>query len=478
MAQLIGSIVPGRTWYIIYLHNLASTEMTALLSAWWMQDPPRPGTEANDTQFPHLQWPWSTRDSAVVPLAELKAFLSTKHDRKLCAVHTFEHHDAEWAYRGLFDDSEALLHELKAKPDNALFVVTAAGPEVIQALGYYLDIAPRFFSSGAVPSSTSNHTFDYAAFHLQFMDRYEAGTYPGEFVRMARDAFVFRFGRNTLLEDRHAVTWHVTRFAMVFWTKPTGSGCLVHLDRGSNVVFDGFKRLMVQNETRAWTKFESKFGWGRTVSYMFRIVYHNWDVFLAEADSHVKMLGHAVLYEETNHDRQRELSLTLHRLCSKWTQVRHRISAAKDVARQLTTHPFFGQDGAETMESLLGKMIAGFDQQVKRIEEIDDYTKSLISMVFSLATFSDTAASIQETKVANELAASLRRVAMLTFFYLPLQVSASVFGMNVGEITLEEGALGIWRFVVLSLCLMGFTLIVWIVWSKQRIAERFWKPTR
>lgn len=44
--------------------------------------------------------------------------------------------------------------------------------------------------------------------------------------------------------------------------------------------------------------------------------------------------------------------------------------------------------------------------------------------IFQLASFTDTAVAIQETKAANSLAASIRRVALLTFSYLPLQVAA------------------------------------------------------
>jgi hypothetical protein len=92
-----------------------------------------------------------------------------------------------------------------------------------------------------------------------------------------------------------------------------------------------------------------------------------------------------VLYQDTNHEQQRELSLTLHRLCSKWAQVRYRIAAAKDVINQLTVHPFFNaHGGTETVETVLRKLGSSFDQQIKRIEEIDDNTKSLINMVYRL----------------------------------------------------------------------------------------------
>ncbi|KAM0493556.1 hypothetical protein ACHAP8_009192 [Fusarium lateritium] len=55
---------------------------------------------------------------------------------------------------------------------------------------------------------------------------------------------------------------------------------------------------------------------------------------------------------------------------------------------------------------------------------LDEAEQHLQHIIFNLATFTDTAAAIQESKAANYLAASIRRVAMLTFFYLPLQVAA------------------------------------------------------
>ena len=44
--------------------------------------------------------------------------------------------------------------------------------------------------------------------------------------------------------------------------------------------------------------------------------------------------------------------------------------------------------------------------------------------IFNITTMQDTRASIAESKSANALAASIRRITVLTFVYLPLTLAA------------------------------------------------------
>ncbi|POS78624.1 hypothetical protein DHEL01_v202973 [Diaporthe helianthi] len=218
---------------------------------------------------------------------------------------------------------------------------------------------------------------------------------------------------------------------------------------------------MTRNETIPPSTWEEKFGLGQVLSELFHIISHNWSTFISEAELHLQNISRVATSSHTSHEQQKSLSLDLHQLSPLWKEVRRRIVGAKDAARQMIYHPFFATSGGvQSIESYLGKIIATFDDLEKRTEELDANTNILINLIFNLATFNDTAVAIQETKAANSLARSIRRVAMLTFFYLPLQISASIFGMNVHEITGNDGDHRIWEYVVLSFSLMALTFCV------------------
>lgn len=94
-------------------------------------------------------------------------------------------------------------------------------------------------------------------------------------------------------------------------------------------------------------------------------------------------------------------------------------------------HPFFsciaGYNGRVAIESYLGKQIKMFEDHISRCNELAEQTNVLISLIFNIATLQDTRAAVEESKAANASAASIRRITMLTFVYLPLSlISVSI----------------------------------------------------
>lgn len=94
-------------------------------------------------------------------------------------------------------------------------------------------------------------------------------------------------------------------------------------------------------------------------------------------------------------------------------------------------HPFFsciaGYNGRVAIEGYLGKQIKMFEDHISRCNELAEQTNVLISLIFNIATLQDTRAAVEESKAANAFAASIRRITMLTFVYLPLSlVSVSI----------------------------------------------------
>jgi hypothetical protein len=102
--------------------------------------------------------------------------------------------------------------------------------------------------------------------------------------------------------------------------------------------------------------------------------------------------------------------------------------ATKDTVTHLIEHPFFksinGFNGRVAIEEYLNKQVKVLDDHLTRCKELAEQTNVLISLIFNIATLQDTRAAVEESKAANNLSASIRRVTLLTFFYLPLTLSA------------------------------------------------------
>ena len=111
-----------------------------------------------------------------------------------------------------------------------------------------------------------------------------------------------------------------------------------------------------------------------------------------------------------------------------WVQVRRRLVSAKDLAGQMIEHPFFaniaGHNGRIAIEGYLSKQLKILDDHINRCNELAEQTNVLISLIFNIATLQDTKAAVEESKAANAFAASIRRVTMLTFIYLPLTLAS------------------------------------------------------
>ena len=108
-------------------------------------------------------------------------------------------------------------------------------------------------------------------------------------------------------------------------------------------------------------------------------------------------------------------------------------------------HQFFVALNAQgIIASEVGKYPLLLDDYLTRTQELAKQTEVLISLVrslhvitgqdarnclpcqqiFNIATLQDARAAVEEAKAANTLAASIQRVTILTFFYLPITLAA------------------------------------------------------
>ena len=125
-------------------------------------------------------------------------------------------------------------------------------------------------------------------FSLQFMERYGTGTRPTESRRSdaTPQARFLAKGRSRPHE------WHVTRVALIFMTdtrKRNFKG-LVHLDNTDQAVAKALETLMVRDEETLPGETEAIAGQGQILAELFHIVNVTWNVFLDEAEAHLRHL--------------------------------------------------------------------------------------------------------------------------------------------------------------------------------------------
>jgi hypothetical protein len=82
---------------------------------------------------------------------------------------------------------------------------------------------------------------------------------------------------------------------------------------------------------------------------------------------------------------QMNLTRDLHSLFPLWVQVQRRIIFARDTAEQVISHPSFHRSGQKPpIREFLIKRIRTLEDQSRRIQELADQTKVLISLVLRI----------------------------------------------------------------------------------------------
>jgi Mg2+ and Co2+ transporter CorA len=95
-----------------------------------------------------------------------------------------------------------------------------------------------------------------------------------------------------------------------------------------------------------------------------------------------------------------------------------------------------------------------FSRQIKLLKsDCDQFLEQQISKL----ALQDARAQIQEAKDRKQLS-------YFAFFFVPLSLASSFFGMNVKE--LDSGSKPVWVFVVVALDLLGISLLITLLTSR------------
>lgn len=66
---------------------------------------------------------------------------------------------------------------------------------------------------------------------------------------------------------------------------------------------------------------------------------------------------------------------------------------------------------------------------------------------------------LKESRKAIQQADTIKRLTILAFIYIPIQTSATIYGMNISEIVQRQRAPSVWTFAVTTLVLLAATLL-------------------
>ena len=445
----------------------------ALRAAWWMSPTPNSTVPTPSTrqtvptvnQPPHKSWPGSKATSGIT-FGELDKFLR-ENQRRRCHLQKFSYSPREssqqqrlWKQSGEVRSASDLITLLQT-PDtedikSTFFLVRDASTEAVQALGHYLDVTPRFFNFGFVMLSTGNTVEDYAFFGLQIVEKYlPVAVTPKTYAQAAPHV---KFGVHE---------WHITTIATLFTKDQDKFRGILHLQANDGAIADGIKRLMTRDEETFTGKGEMRAGQGQVLAEIMYIVRYQWEIFLTEADAHLQDLSKKCVEGELASAQQLRYMRDLHQLLPMWAHAGRRINAAKDLNTSMCSHLFFVINQMhEAFRHYLGKCNLVLDECTSRCDALTVQTQNVINLIFNIATLQDTRASVEQSTAANAFAASIRRVTVLTFIYLPLMLVAAIYGMNVREISHGSGEPPIWSFIVASLLVLVVTLGAWRTWSR------------
>jgi hypothetical protein len=121
------------------------------------------------------------------------------------------------------------------------------------------------------------------------MESYRLGVRPAESRRNDASPHI-RFSTKAGLLPHE---WHVTRVAIIFLIDTTKQNLfkgLIQLDSNDHAIAKALETLMVRDEETLTGHMEAVAGQGHILTELFHIINATWDVFLAEAEAHLRCL--------------------------------------------------------------------------------------------------------------------------------------------------------------------------------------------
>ncbi|KAF9559802.1 hypothetical protein CPC08DRAFT_723702 [Agrocybe pediades] len=401
-----------------------------------------------------------------------------------------EHTDVEGSKRSIFDvqiDSDIRLR--------ALFLKNLSGP-VLKMLGAKYNIEPFFFSSSLnwIPSryqEQRNDNGDHLTICLTFLRSipfrvtnhetpiYAQGASPRSSQTFYADEDSRSDGARLNLNLRDArVPLHLTSNHRLL-VPDILSIHLIRRKQGSIIISyhaEEFpdnhvttasylhQRIRFAGQSVYWQNIFKQYEDSTFVMLLF--IWHTlyaWDEALEHLYAHICALEGKTI--ET-----RELSLTeelhgirghLYYYSSLLNDARKSVEFLQKTRTPIEPH---NSDGASTLERECSNLLAEIDRLESGRNMLDQRLKNAMNLVFSSVNITESKQMHDLTVITSRDSAAMKQIAYLSMIFLPSSFIASVFGMNVKEIT--PGTNGtLVHYVVAAL---PFTLLtIWIIIAFQ-----------
>lgn len=444
----------------------------ALNNAWWLAIEPEHSIPASsssqDEAASHLAWPWNLpKDGVSLRFAEQRL---RRSPGTACNVQKLYYDRSKSPPRWVFSKSihtaedlvQAIQERLPEEADSVVYIVEQMESEAIQAFGYHLTISTRYFNMPHSGRTIGQPVERHLYFTLHYLDHYKDGISPAE---TSKDHVSARYRFQATPGIYHAERWDLTsvKFILVRLREGRSFATLVEIDPIDHAFAKALQFLMIREDEQPFGGAENYAGLGRLLAHTFYMITFIWTSFLREAQKHLHILVRRMnnmLVNATNlaqSDRCVDLRLSqkeqlslrreLHKLSNLWRQVGRLMTSNKHVIDQICEHPFFrsicGCDGRKDLTLLLAPQHRMLIDHIAWCNDLAEQTKSLSNLTWNISQLQDTKAAVEETKVANVLASSIRRVTMLTFVYLPLTLAAvsyySLASQDYWEISFRLG---------------------------------------
>jgi CorA-like Mg2+ transporter protein len=129
--------------------------------------------------------------------------------------------------------------------------------------------------------------------------------------------------------------------------------------------------------------------------------------------------------------------------------------------------------------SKLRQLTLAFDDLRETISELEQHIRDDLSLQVGELSLQESKESIRQSQIALDEGKKVNMLTTLAFFFVPVSLASSIFGMNLQE--MNQSGLSFWVFVVTSAAFLLGVLLMWAIiyqWDKILHAPYIPEPQR
>ncbi|KAF8544142.1 hypothetical protein BDD12DRAFT_873510 [Trichophaea hybrida] len=205
-------------------------------------------------------------------------------------------------------------------------------------------------------------------------------------------------------------------------------------------------------------------------SLFLRNLKQKWCLLFDTAEHHLASTREKLLEKQ---GMDNKLSHNLLRDAQCWTNLRKpmhaHIGKAEEFIRVYEENDYLCDEVWNYTHSLtLSDDLKALKGCTERIDRLDEETKETIQLEFNLVSIHESHISVEMAKKSTVMAASMKRLSWITFIFLPLMFTPSLFGMNVDLFNNHPS----WRwYAVAGIAVQVLVTAGWVVFKFTKLEE-------